>query len=308
MAESGATPRDYGLRVQSHPVLLVTSPLKMRTAKNLQLSFSGELLETVSMHCDERNLRQNLDATNKLIAACGTPFEINPSRKRGDQEQRWDGFLWNGVSAESVAEFFEAFVTHPKARKVHSALLRDFVRSMAATGELTSWTVALLGGGSGATYTFAGGLTIDAMIKRSAAKDITDRYAIGRLLSPRDEAIDLDNAAWTAALAKTKKSFNPDAGRQKDGAKPREPEVPNGPSIRQIRGKGSVSDDIAPVPQRGLLLLYPLDPQQSGIDALVGRTDPVMAFGVSFPSSDSGVKVEYAVDHLLWTQEYGPAD
>jgi hypothetical protein len=33
-----------------------------------------------------------------------------------------------------------------------------------------------------------------------------------------------------------------------------------------------------------------------------------MAFGVSFPSSDSGVKVEYAVDHLLWTQEYGPAD
>lgn len=308
MAESGATPRDYGLRVQSHPVLLVTSPLKMRTAKNLQLSFSGELLETVSMHSDEKNLRQNLDATNKLIAACGAPHETNPSRQRGDQEQRWEGFLWSGISAESIAEFFEAFATHPKARKVHSTLLRDFVRSMAATGELTSWTVALLGGGSGAPYTFSGGLTIDAMTKRSAVKDITDRYAIGRLLSPRDEAIDLDNAAWTAALAKTKRSFNPDAGRQKDGAKPREPEVPNGPSIRQIRGKGSESDGVVPVPQRGLLLLYPLDPQQSGIEALAGRPDPVMAFGVSFPSSDSGVKVEYAVDHLLWTQEYGPAD
>ena len=53
---------------------------------------------------------------------------------------------------------------------------------------------------------------------------------------------------------------------------------------------------------------YPLDPQQAGSEALAGRKDPVMAFGVSFPSSDSGVKVEYAVDHLLWTQEYGPAD
>jgi hypothetical protein len=31
--------------------------------------------------------------------------------------------------------------------------------------------------------------------------------------------------------------------------------------------------------------------------ALAGRKDPVMAFAVSFPSSDSGVKVEYAVDH-----------
>ena len=308
MAESGATPRDYGLRVQSHPVLLVTSPLKMRTAKNLQLSFSGELLETVSMHSDHKILEQNLDTANKLIAACGAPHETNPKRIRGDMEQRWDGFLWNDVPAEFIAEFFDSFITHPKARKVNSALLRDFVRSMAANGELTSWTVALLGGGSGASHTFTGGLTIDAMTKRTADKDIKDRYAIGRLLSPRDEAIDLDSAAWMAALAKTQKTFNPDAGRQKDGVKPTMPETPNGSSIRQIRGRGSETDGIAPAPHRGLLLLYPLDPQQSGSETLAGRTEPVMAFGVSFPASDSGVKIEYAVDHLLWTQEYGPAD
>ena len=308
MAESGATPRDYGLRVQSHPVLLVTSPLKMRTAKNLQLSFSGDLLETVSMHNDCKILDQNLDTANKLIAACGAPGEPNPKRMRGAQEQHWDGFLWNDVPADHIADFFEAFVTHPKARKVNSVLLRDFVRAMAATGELTSWTVALLGGGSGDKHTFAGGLTIDKMTKRSADKDISDRYAIGRLLSPRDEAIDLDNAAWSAALARTKKMFNPDAGRQKDGVKPSEPDAPNGPSIRFIRGSGSEADGVAPAPKRGLLLLYPLDPQQAGSNELADRKDPVMAFGVSFPTSDSGVKVEYAVDHLLWTQEYGPAD
>ena len=308
MAESGAIPRDYGLRVQSHPVLLVTSPLKMRTAKNLQLSFSGDLLETVSMHNDGKVLDQNLLTANKLIAACGAPDETNPKRIRGSQEQQWEGFLWNGVAADHIADFFESLITHPKARKVNSALLRDFVRSMAATNELTSWTVALLGGGSGDKHTFAGGLTIDKMSKRTADKDIADRYAIGRLLSPRDEAIDLDGAAWSAALARTKKMFNPDAGRQKNGVKPSEPDTPNGPSVRFIRGKGSEADGVAPAPQRGLLLLYPLDPQQAGSEALAGRKDPVMAFGVSFPSSDSGVKVEYAVDHLLWTQEYGPAD
>lgn len=311
MAESGATPRDYGLRVQSHPVLLVTSPLKMRTAKNLQLSFSGDLLETVSMHNDSKILDQNLDATNKLIAACGPPNETKPKRARGSQEQEWDGFLWNDVQADHIADFFDTFITHPKARKVNSALLRDFVNSMAATGELTSWTVALLGagsGGSGAKHTFTGGLTIDKMSIRTADKNIEDRYAIGRLLSPRDEAIDLDNAAWSTALARTRKMFNPDAGRQKNGVKPSEPATPNGPSIRFVRGRGSEADGIAPAPQRGLLLLYPLDPKEAGSDALASRSDPVMAFGVSFPSSDSGVKVEYAVDHLLWTQEYGPAD
>ena len=109
-------------------------------------------------------------------------------------------------------------------------------------------------------------------------------------------------------MVKTKKTFNPDAGRQKNGVKPSEPDAPNGPSIRQIRGKGSELDGVAPSPQRGLLLLYPLDPKRSESEALAARTDPVMAFGVSFPASDSGVKVEYAVDHLLWAQEYGPTD
>lgn len=306
MAESGATPRDYGLRVQSHPVLLVTSPLKMRTAKSLQLSFSGEFLETVSMHSDSKILDRNLDTTNKLIAACGPTYEKDPKRKRGDSEHPWKGFLWTGVPSEAIAEFFESFVTHPKARKVNSVLLRDFVRSMAATGELTSWTVALLGGGSGGAHTFPGGLTIDAMTKRSADETITDRYAIGRLLSPRDEAIDLDDTAWKAALERTRLAWNPDAARQKDGVKPSRPDVPNGPSIRYVRGKGA--DGVPPAPERGLLLLYPLDPKEAGIKAFENRTEPVMAFGVSFPASDSGVKVEYAVDHLLWTQEYGPAD
>lgn len=309
MAESGATPQDYGLRVQSHPVLLVTSPLKMRTAKNLQLSFSGELLETVSMHNDNKILDQNLEATNKLITDCGTPEQCNLIKQiRGTQEMRWEGFLWSNVPYSHIIDFFDSFITHPKAHKVNSALLRDFVRSMAAIGELTTWTVALLGGGDGGKHTFPRGLTIAKMPKRSANKKITDRYSIGRLLSPRDEAIDLDNAAWGAALKRTKNMFNPDAGRQENGSPPSEPQVPNGPSIRFIRGKGSEVDGVPPSPQRGLLLLYPLDPQKAESEALACRTKPVIAFGVSFPSSDSGVKVEYAVDHLLWNQEYGPAD
>ena len=308
MAESGATPRDYGLRVQSHPVLLVTSPLKMRTARNLQLSFSGEVLETVVLHCDPTILARNLEATDKLIAACGTKHVKDPKQLREGVESPWNGYLWTGVSSEAIAEFFESFATHPNARKVNSVLLRDFVKSMAAAGELTSWTVALLGGGSGVAHTFASGIKIDAMTKRSADTEIDDRYSIGRLLSPRDEAIDLDDAAWQAALQRTRKAWNPDAARQKDGVKPSPPQVPNGPSIRHVRGKGA--DGVAPAPERGVLLLYPLDPKASDFKAFANRIEPVMAFGISFPASDSGVKVEYAVDHLLyeWTQEYGPTD
>ena len=43
----GGTPKDYGLRVRSHPVLMVTSKVKMRHGTVLQLSFDSDTPETV---------------------------------------------------------------------------------------------------------------------------------------------------------------------------------------------------------------------------------------------------------------------
>ncbi|MCW2311482.1 Z1 domain-containing protein [Rhodoferax antarcticus] len=306
MAESGATPKEYGLKVQSHPVLLVTSPLKMRAAKSLHLSFCGDLLETIAFYKDDAKLDHNLEVANKLIAAMGKSSEIDPSRKRAGVDQPWKGFLWSKVPADQIADFFEAYSTHPKARKVNSRLLAEFVRSMSKASELTSWTVALIGGGTGDAFEFNGGLVLDGMLKRSANPENKDRYSIGRLLSPRDEAIDLEDVAWSAALAATVRAWKPDPARQKDGVDPLPPEVPNGPAIRRLRGKGA--DGVAPAPERGLLLLYALDPKQAGQDVFPERKKPIIGFGVSFPSSDSGVKVEYKVDHLLWEQEYGSAE
>lgn len=304
MAESGGTPLEYGLRVQSHSVLLVTSPLKMRNARSLQLSFSGELLETVSLHNDAATLDHNLAAFERLVVAMGAPTESDPIRTRGGSTQEWKGFLWNGVPGEAVAEFFEAYATHHKARKVNSDLLQKFVRSMAHVGELTSWTVAVIGGGASDAFALPGGLAVNPL-QRKADPDIKDRYSIGRLLSPRDEAIDLNEAAWSAALESTIKAWKPDPGRQSDGAKPKPPEAPNGPAVRRVRGKGA--DGVPPALERGVLLLYLLDPTRAEGN-FGGRTAPIVAFGASFPTSASGVKVEYKVDHLLWETEYGPAD
>jgi hypothetical protein len=44
MAAVGGTPRDYGLKVKSHPVLMVTSAVKMRTGTELSLPVSQRVL------------------------------------------------------------------------------------------------------------------------------------------------------------------------------------------------------------------------------------------------------------------------
>ena len=293
MAASRATPREYGLKVQSHPVLMVTSSIKMRTARDLELSFSGGLSETINFHREPAILQRNLEAARRLFSALGTP-ETNPRRPRGGKEHVWNGHVWSGVPAECVLDFLEAYRSHPEARKANSLLLAEFIRSLVAEGELTDWTIALIGGGEGATLSLGKDVSVE-MLQRSAHGDHTDRYSIRRLMSPRDEAIDLDEAPWLLALAETQKAFHADAGRN---TSKEEPDVPNGPAIRRVRPK-----------ERGVLFIYAIDPALAGADAKLPKdTPPVIALAASFPASRSGTRVKYRVNNVFWELEYGGID
>jgi hypothetical protein len=299
MEASGATPKQYGLKVASHPVLMVTSRVKMRSARSLWLSFSGQLVETVALYRDPAVLATNVEAAHRLVTTLGRGT-VNPTRRRNSSVSAWEGVLWEDVPVEPVQEFLAAYRTHPDAHKVDTALLGEFIGSMAKASELTRWTVALIGGGEGATATFGACATI-RMLKRKYKTLDDQRYSIGRLMSPRDEAIDLDEPAWNAALEVTRETWKADPGRFQDR---QPPEAPNGPAIRRIRGLGAPG--VSPHPDRGVLFLYALDPAEAEIGFPSG-TPPVVAFAISFPASslDTSIRVEYKVNAVLWEQEYG---
>jgi Z1 domain len=272
MMESGLTPRDYGLKVKSHPVLMVTSPLKMRTAKTLYLSFSGDIVETVSFFKEPAKIKQNQDAFSTLVTSMGQASSIPPQNRNG-RKDKWNGVNWVGVSAQPIIDFLRAYKTHPDSRKVRSDLLADFIEEMSRSGELTSWTVAVIGGGVSRSEDVAG-FQVKRMQRLNKSLDSDDKYSIGRLLSPQDESLDLDNQSWNASLELTQKSWRPDPGRSKG----RElPEVPSGPSIRHIRGLGG--DNVAAHPERGLLLISLLDPNDSKVSGVVNWSSN---FGHSF--------------------------
>lgn len=299
MAASGGTPRDYGLKVQSHSTLMVTSRVKMRSARSLSLSFSGQLLETVVFHSEPTLLQRNLDAGRQLLQGLGSGTAI-PSRVRNGSRQEWDGRQWDDVSAADVISFLQGYSTHRDAHRVVSTVLADFVRIMAESGELTRWTVALIGSERGIEHHLAENIPV-GMLKRTSTRD-GDKFSIGRLMSPRDESVDLDEASWNAALALTRANWNPDPARSKGRE---EPDVPNGPSMRQVRGFGA--EGIPPSRDRGLLLLYVIDPEISGWKG-DDKLPPVLAFGISFPGSNGGPKVEYKVGNVYWEQVYGIPD
>ncbi|MBF0440179.1 MAG: endonuclease, partial [Magnetococcales bacterium] len=239
--------------------------------------------------------------TQNLIASLGDP-EVDPTRARNGGRHTWSGsFLWSDVPAFELINFLINYTTHPGAYKVNTLMLAEFIQSMSLTGELTHWTVAVIGGGEGSPLALRDEVVIN-MTKRKMKGTMDDKYSISRLRSPRDEAIDLDENAWNAALQMTKIAWQADPGRQQETG---EPDIPNGSAIRKIRGFGAPGVDAHP--ERGLFLLYCLDPKEAEVD-FPEDTPPIAAFSISFPGSNSGTKVEYKVNNILWEQEYGATE
>ena len=296
MANAGATPRDFGLKVQSHPELMVTSQIKMRSAKTLQLSYSGQLMQTVSFAT--RDLQRNLEAAELLVAELGTPAESGLINRIFDATSTsWHGHMWNDVSADKVVEFLERYRTNSTAHRVNSAVLAEFIRKMAVRRELTSWTVVVLGKENGKSVELSPGVTVN-MVARGAEPTEGDGFAIGVLSDPKDESIDLTPAQWSAALEETIATWE----KKKEKRSDEPPSAPRGPAIRRVRGLGAPG--VPPNPEKGLLMLYVADTGQGGS----AETRKTLAFAISFPGSKSDVRVEYKVNNVGWEQDYGASE
>jgi hypothetical protein len=278
MVSMGATPKQFGLRVRAHPTMMITSRFKMRQGETLRLSYQGDVSETTVFHSGATVIRANLEAVDRLLQSLGVEDRTTSS----------GNLVWDGVPADAIVTFLEAFVTHPDAPRADSRRLAGFVKAQNRQdpSELTEWTVALvsksgvpddqqrpLGG-------FRVGLT-DRGPVGSPSDGPASRFAIRRLLSPADEVIDLTKPELERAVELTKE-YRTKAGKTFNAS-----DLLSGKAVRQARPPG-----------RGLLLLYPLNPSNFGLAAdLV----PV-GIGLSFPTSDSGATIDYVVNRV-WRDE-----
>ncbi len=144
MAQSGSTPMEYGLRVQSHPSLMVTSQVKMRAARNLMISFSGESVETVTFRIDSQTVNRNFHALQTLLSQLPNAEE-DPVRQRDGSTEKWQGYVWKNVDSQAVIGFLSHYETHTSAHRVNTQLLSEFITKMNDEGELKHWTIALIG-------------------------------------------------------------------------------------------------------------------------------------------------------------------
>ena len=295
MVAAGGTPKDFGLKVKSHSVLTVTSRTKMRNARPIDLTYAGDLLQTITFPLDQRH-ESNFEVGSTFVRSLGSSRPLQ-QQYFVPEGQNWNGHLWRDVQPLKVIEFLRAYQTHPTSMRVVAPLIADFIAEMNKDNELVRWTVALAGSFDGKPHAIGG---FEAgMLGRTGVGDQEKRHAIKSLISPRDQAIDLTQGQYEAALSHSIQTWSGDVDRNQ-GNKP--PKEPTGPAIRHILGYGSTGAGLLPERERGLLTLYLLDPEKSRNTVLEGR-QPVLAWSIVFPGSSSKRRVsngEYMANAVLW--------
>jgi hypothetical protein len=291
MARVGSNPRDFALYVRKSPAgLLITGQAKMRSGRTMELTFSGDVIETIGFRRDASVQRANLQLVEQFL-------ESQTRSGRLEENTEKEHPRWRAVPGVEVAAMLEQFTTVDAARKARGTLLARYVRSRLPHGELEDWTVIAVnnrqpGRKSIPTAGFELGLTMRSPYPPGEGRDDPieerDDYTIRRLASPGHEQLDLDPEelalaerlraqAAAAALERARLEGRPD---------PSEPAI--GPFVRKARPVG-----------RGLLILYWLDPGPAcltGVGAIPG-------FLVSFPESPGAPTISYVVPRRYWEQE-----
>jgi hypothetical protein len=284
------TPKEFGLKVRTHPgVLKITAANKFRYKKLMYLSYSGELEQTYQFKIDKRRFKQNFDATNELIRTLGEPIygpmnEFNKNQK----------FVWKGQSNfNDITAFLQNYKIGEEV--IDTNKIVDYIYAQTKKGHLTNWTVALIHNSTAkheAMFAFPGftekvGLTDRTNISTDPLDYEVAKYNI---TDHKHELIDLDENEVREALAQTVVDC-------KAEGKEKEPELPSRKRIKWQRKC-----------ENGLLLIYPLNGDCQhvvGTDAVSNKKIleqktishiPIIGIAISFPEIENDEKIEYAVN------------
>lgn len=283
LAESGGTPENYALKVRTHPgQLQITSISKMRHTRNIQVSWTGRLVETYQLLQNSISKRNNLAVTDSLLSELGTPDRIKSD------------YLWTGVSSDIICDYLSRFQLPESLTKVNLDLICDYIRELNEVGELISWNIALMSKNvdkNTCVHTFSNGVQVGCFIRRQA-KDaqnsktyyIRKNHIVG---NPTDEFIDLPADMLSDALDETR-------DRKFKAGEEWKHDYPSPQLVRQeFRSK-----------QTPLLMIYPLNPAFSNVSGLTDTTtdtkndEPFIGFAIAFPHSDTNKAVSYVANQV----------
>lgn len=232
-----ASPTDFGVRIQTHSTLAVTSRMKMRHAIKAHVSYNGEVKQTTYFKIDDQGwLEENIEAARELLVAA-------------DGQERpeiiWDRhWLWRNIPVDYIQAFLERYNVHERHDDMSTVSLREFIQAQVEDGAMKRWNV-------GVVSVLDSDRTWDGLLPNDRAIKLINRSRYTHSSEPNVKAI----------MSKVDRAI--DLGLDKP---PRSSEIGTNVSIvewiaqrRSPHGERMLEADPATGKRTPLLLLYPID-------------------------------------------------
>ena len=254
-----ATPKQYGLSIATHSVMNVTAANKRRYGAERPTSYAGEGKIQTVLFRDVGKVASNAAVVDAMLEDLNAPEE-DPKRPSGGQAR---GLVWREVAGSEIATLLDGLAFPPESSDVDGRRMAAYIRRQIAVSELTRWTV-YVPSGRGSIISVAG-CPLKSVERKELERSTPARFIVKSILSPLDEAIDLDDDQFGRALTETNRVLAEEEMPETDR--------PAGPWLRAARGED---------PRYGLLILYPIAPEN--LD-LPNGSPPAYGVVVSFPTS-----------------------
>jgi len=287
MQRLNATPREFGLRVRSHPdTLVVTARNKMGASRHLRIliGLANRFVETAILRRDHRSLDMNRQAAVSLAGNLrhhGYPPE-NGNRLNG-------GYLVRNAPVSVVDEFLIGFRNHEGSVKTQIEPVRDYIKER-RTDELATWDIL-----------FAG-------VNESTSKSCID-FSLGfkvicqrRAAGPRSD----DTTLMVTSKQRVSSRGIERAGLSEESVRSAEEDYDREHSTGD--GRANYPDRIyRSVRTKPLLVVHLLAIGDRDDD--LSEVRPVVAWSISFPGTRlEEKKVEYVVNPTWYREHYGDED
>lgn len=240
MAANDERPIDVGLRIRNHPHLTVTASNKMKKAQDCAFTYSGTKIQARHIITQIKEaVENNYVAVKDLYGRC-KKFGQSADSSLNDFKK---AHLFRQISQEVILQFLDDYLFSPENGRFTSDLLKEYISKQNQVNEITDWSVAFLSSQQGAPVDLGGAVV--NVYDRSVLKRIYEESGSGSdqlraLSTPGEELIDLGD------------QFEGNITRVEDilpEGKERESEI----ALRRRYRP----------PERGLLLIHPLNWKQS---------------------------------------------
>ena len=190
------TPKDFAMRIKTHPRMRITRALAMQASQMNMINFAGTYSETYNLERWNIDLiNQNVEATKKLLSNLSDNVEYHNN-----------AWIYRNCNVQYVLEYINSYQFNEKNNTCKKDILETYIQKALQKGHLSKWHIVVKTLQEGEAE-----FQLDNRIKcypvnRSRLNDGVDSNIahFKDLRDARDLIIDIDTKSWKETKNATK--------------------------------------------------------------------------------------------------------